>query len=111
MSTVAACYVATSGIVTKNIYLDFINRNPDPKKLLRFSRSVILSSALLGLVLAISFQKVIDLAYLAWDVIFCNDILANRFRTILETCEYTCCLGKYISWLNLLHCYFIDICP
>lgn len=70
MSTVAACYVATSGIVTKNIYLDFINRNPDPKKLLRFSRSVILSSALLGLVLAISFQKVIDLAYLAWDVIF-----------------------------------------
>ncbi|MGN4127490.1 sodium:solute symporter family protein [Lysinibacillus sphaericus] len=70
MSTVAACYVATSGIVTKNIYLDFINRNPNPKNLLRFSRLVILCSALLGLVLAVSFQKVIDLAYLAWDVIF-----------------------------------------
>ncbi|MDQ0176676.1 sodium:solute symporter family protein [Bacillus chungangensis] len=70
MSTAAACYVATSGIVTKNIYLDFVNRNPDPKKLLFFSRMVILASALLGLVLAISFQKVIDLAYLAWDIIF-----------------------------------------
>ncbi|WP_431028030.1 sodium:solute symporter family protein [Lysinibacillus sp. LZ02] len=70
MSTVAACYVATSGIVTKNIYLDFINPNPNPKTLLRFSRLVILSSALLGLVLAVSFQKVIDLAYLAWDIIF-----------------------------------------
>ncbi|OEC03065.1 sodium:proline symporter [Lysinibacillus sphaericus] len=70
MSTVAACYVATSGIITKNIYLDFINRNPNPKTLLRFSRLVILSSAVLGLILAVSFQKVIDLAYLAWDVIF-----------------------------------------
>lgn len=70
MSTVAACYVATSGIITKNIYLDFINRNPNPKNLLRFSRLVILSSAVLGLILAVSFQKVIDLAYLAWDVIF-----------------------------------------
>ncbi|MFF2797694.1 sodium:solute symporter family protein [Lysinibacillus xylanilyticus] len=70
MSTVAACYVATSGIITKNIYLDFINRNPDPKKLLRFSRLIIILSALLGLVLAVSFQKVIDLAYLAWDIIF-----------------------------------------
>lgn len=70
MSTVAACYVATSGIVTKNIYLDFINRNPDPKKLLKFSRLIIILSALLGLVLAVSFQKVIDLAYLAWDIIF-----------------------------------------
>ncbi|UDK98466.1 sodium:solute symporter family protein [Lysinibacillus sphaericus] len=70
MSTVAACYVATSGIITKNIYLDFINRNPNPKNLLRFSRLVILSSAVLGLIMAVSFQKVIDLAYLAWDVIF-----------------------------------------
>lgn len=70
MSTVAACYVATSGIVTKNIYLDFINKNPNPKTLLLFSRLVILSSALLGLVLAVSAQKVIDLAYLAWDIVF-----------------------------------------
>ena len=70
MSTVAACYVATSGIVTKNIYLDFINKNPDPKKLLFFSRMVILASALLGLILALSAQRVIDLAYLAWDVVF-----------------------------------------
>lgn len=70
MSTVAACYVATSGIVTKNIYLDFINKNPDPKKLLFISRSIILFSAALGLALAISAQKVIDLAYLAWDIVF-----------------------------------------
>lgn len=70
MSTVAACYVATSGIVTKNIYLDFINPNPDPKKLLFFSRMVIFASALLALILALSAQKVIDLAYLAWDIVF-----------------------------------------
>ena len=70
MSTVAACYVATSGIVTKNIYLDFINKNPDSKKLLLFSRIMILLSAVLGFILAVSAQKVIDLAYLAWDIIF-----------------------------------------
>lgn len=50
-----------------NIYLDFINCNPNPKKLLRFSRAIILASALLSLVLALSFQKVIDLV---WDIIF-----------------------------------------
>ncbi len=70
MSTVAACYVATSGIVTKNIYLDFINKNPDSKKLLLFSRIMILVSAVFGFFLAVSAQKVIDLAYLAWDIIF-----------------------------------------
>lgn len=70
MSTLAACYVASSGIVTKNIYLDFINSNPNPKTLLFFSRLCIVISALLGLILAISFQKVIDLAYLAWDIVF-----------------------------------------
>ena len=31
---------------------------------------MILASALLGLILALSAQKVIDLAYLAWDVVF-----------------------------------------
>lgn len=70
MSTLAACYVASAGIWTKNIYLDFINRNPDPKKLLLFSRIAIVVSAVLGLSLALGFQKVIDLAYLAWDVVF-----------------------------------------
>lgn len=70
MSTLAACYVASSGIITKNIYLDFINPNPDPKKLLLFSRLVMVVSAALGLILSISFQKVIDLAYLAWDLVF-----------------------------------------
>ncbi|GIN41303.1 MULTISPECIES: sodium:solute symporter family protein [Heyndrickxia] len=70
MSTLAACYVATSGIITKNIYLDFINKNPNPKTLLRFSRGAIVLSSLLGLTLALGFQKVIDLAYLAWDIVF-----------------------------------------
>lgn len=70
MSTLAACYVASSGIITKNIYLDFINPNPDPKKLLLFSRLVIVVCAALGLILSLGFQKVIDLAYLAWDIVF-----------------------------------------
>lgn len=70
MSTLAACFVASSGIWTKNIYLDFINRNPSPKRLLRVSRLCIAVSAVLGFVLSIYFQKVIDLAYLAWDIIF-----------------------------------------
>lgn len=70
MSTLAACYVASAGIWTKNIYLDLINDQPDPKKLLLFSRIAICVSAALGLLLALGFQKVIDLAYLAWDVVF-----------------------------------------
>ncbi|SFC27687.1 Na+/proline symporter [Bacillus sp. OV322] len=70
MSTLAACYVAASGIVTKNIYLDFINPNPDPKKLLLFSRLAIVVSAMLGLALSLGFQKIINLAYLAWDIVF-----------------------------------------
>lgn len=70
MSTLAACLVASSGVFTKNIYIDFFKQQPQPTKLLRVSRVAIAGSALLGLILAINFQQVIDLAYLAWDVIF-----------------------------------------
>ncbi|GIP21972.1 MULTISPECIES: sodium:solute symporter [Paenibacillus] len=70
MSTLAACFVASSGVFTKNIYLDFINTNPSPTKLLRVSRIGIAVSAVIGFVLAINFQQIIDLAYLAWDIIF-----------------------------------------
>lgn len=48
----------------RNIVIDILN---DPKY---FSRIMILLSAVLGFILAVSAQKVIDLAYLAWDIIF-----------------------------------------
>ncbi|WP_059105498.1 sodium:solute symporter family protein [Shouchella shacheensis] len=70
MSTLAACLVASSGVFTKNIYLDFLKKQPEPLKLLRVSRVGIAGSALLGLVLALQFQQIINLAYLAWDIIF-----------------------------------------
>ncbi|CAM3039706.1 sodium:solute symporter family protein [Paenibacillus sediminis] len=70
MSTLAACFVASSGVFTKNIYLDFINKNPTPKKLLLISRIGIAVSAVIGFILAINFQQIINLAYLAWDIIF-----------------------------------------
>ncbi len=70
MSSAAACYLAAAGIFTKNIYLDFIQPNPKPALLLFISRIAIFISALVGLILALHFQTVIDLAYLAWDIIF-----------------------------------------
>jgi Na+/proline symporter len=70
MSTLSACYVASAGVWIKNIYLDLINPKADPDKLLRLSRYTIAASAVLALILALGFQKVIDLAYLAWDIVF-----------------------------------------
>jgi SSS family solute:Na+ symporter len=70
MSTLSACYLASAGIWTKNIYMDFINRKPEQKTLLFVSRLMIAISAAIGLILSLAFQKVIDLAYLAWDIIF-----------------------------------------
>lgn len=70
MSTLSACYVASAGVWVKNLYLDLINPKASPERLLKVSRAAIAASALLGLILALGFQKVINLAYLAWDIVF-----------------------------------------
>lgn len=70
MSTLAACFMASAGIFAKNIYLDFINHNPLPDKLLMITRIAILVSGILALTLSLAFAEVLSLAYLAWDIVF-----------------------------------------
>lgn len=70
MSTLAACYMASVGVFTKNIYLDFIEKKPDTKKRLAVSRWAIVVCGIVALYFSISFQQILALAYLAWDVIF-----------------------------------------
>lgn len=70
MSTLAACFMASAGIMTKNVYLDFINNKPSPKRLLSISRILVAVFAAVALVLSLMFQNVLELAYLAWDIVF-----------------------------------------
>lgn len=70
MSTLAACYMAAVGVFTKNIYLDFVNRNPSPKNLLRTSRVAVVVSGVVALFISLAFAEVLAVAYLAWDIIF-----------------------------------------
>ncbi|MCP8615267.1 sodium:solute symporter family protein [Salirhabdus salicampi] len=70
MSTLAACYMAAVGVFAKNIYLDFINKKPSQKKLLFYSRVAILVCGVVALYISISFEQVLAVAYLAWDIIF-----------------------------------------
>ncbi|MFD1708244.1 sodium:solute symporter [Siminovitchia sediminis] len=70
MSTLAACYMAAVGVFAKNIYLDFINKSPSPKSLLFISRIAILACGFVALFISLSFEEVLTVAYLAWDIIF-----------------------------------------
>jgi Na+/proline symporter len=70
MSTLAACFVSCAGVSSKNIYLDFIKKNPSSSELLLISRGGVLLFTVIAIVLALSFAKVLELAYLAWDIIF-----------------------------------------
>lgn len=82
MSTLAACYMAAVGVFTKNIYLDFINRQPSQKKLLLYSRLAIIVCGTVALIISISFEQVLSVAYLAWDIIFATlfwPLLLPRF--------------------------------
>ncbi len=70
LSTLAACYMASAGIMTKNVYLDFINSKPEPKRLLLVTRLTVAAFAVCSIMLSLAFQNVLSLAYLAWDIIF-----------------------------------------
>src|SRR5699024_9154278 len=70
MSTLAACYMAAVGVFAKNIYLDFINQNPNSNRLLMISRIAIFVCGLVALLISLSFEEVLSVAYLAWDIIF-----------------------------------------
>jgi len=70
MSTLAACIVSSAGISTKNLYLDFAKIKPAVGKLLAFTRWNIVLFAVIAIVFALAFQRVLELAYMAWDVIF-----------------------------------------
>ena len=70
MSTLAACFVSCAGISSKNIYLDFIKKNPSSSELLLITRAGVLLFTIISIILALAFAKVLELAYLAWDIIF-----------------------------------------
>lgn len=70
MSTLAACYMAAVGVFTKNIYLDFVNKTPSRRGLLMTSRIAIIVCGLIALLISLSFEQVLTVAYLAWDIIF-----------------------------------------
>ena len=70
MSTLAACFVSCAGISTKNMYLDFAKKKTSVKKLLLITRGGILVLGIISIFFALAFTKVLDLAYLAWDIIF-----------------------------------------
>ena len=55
---------------SKNMYLDFAKIKPSVKKLLLITRGGILVYGIISIIFALVFTKVLDLAYLAWDVIF-----------------------------------------
>jgi len=70
MSTLAACFMSSAGIYIKNIHLDFINKKPAPARLLLISRISVGVFGVLALILSLAFQNVLNLAYLAWDIVF-----------------------------------------
>jgi Na+/proline symporter len=70
MSTLAACFVSCAGISSKNLYLDFMKKKPSTSQLLLITRAGVLLFTIISIVLALAFGKVLELAYLAWDIIF-----------------------------------------
>lgn len=70
MSTLDSAYVAGVACLLKNVYMDNVDGDVGDERLLLLSRIGFGLSAIVGGVLALHFQYIVDLAYITFDIIF-----------------------------------------
>lgn len=68
MSTIDTVYVAGIACITKNVYLDHVNSDPDGDRLLLLSRAGIGVTAIAGAIIAVYFQNILFVATLGFEL-------------------------------------------